>query len=220
MTPLDQLLQTLNKRHIFETVELKEDLKPHIPYLTKDPKTFQKLLQEIKRSETLEQLKDLLIDADYDNPDSDLVDIFNNLDDYLAGPYKDEDIWDLNDTLYSWCNDGHKIAKAKCKNGETPFSYYLHVENEGLYGEYVKLLLLTPSLFREFTLTTEDVVNIYDRYDILEDIRTIIDSDPEDLTNTSETIQQFYQALQIMVESGSDVSPIYPIFQKLKEEHL
>ena len=42
MTPLDQLLQALNKRPIFETVELKEDLKPHIPYLTKDPETFQK----------------------------------------------------------------------------------------------------------------------------------------------------------------------------------
>lgn len=220
MTALDQLLQALNKRPIFETLELKKDLKPHISYLTKDPKRFQKLLHEIDQSQTLEQLKDLLIDADYDNPNSDLVDIFNNLDYYLAGPYKDEDIWDLNDTLYSWCNDGHKIAKAKCKNGETPFSYYLHVENEGLYGEYVKLSLLTPSLFREFTLTTEDVVNIYDRYDILEDIRTIIDSDPEDLTNTSETIQQFYQALQIMVENGSDVSPIYPIFQKLKEENL
>ena len=220
MTPLDQLLQALNKRPIFETLELKEDLKPHIPYLTKDPETFQKLLQEIEKSQTLEQLKDLLIDADYDNPDSDLVDIFNNLDDYLAGPYKDEDIWDLNDTLYSWCNDGHKVAKAKCKNDEAPFSYYLHVENEGLYDEYVKLLLLTPSLFREFTLTTEDVVNIYDRYDILEDIQAIIDNDPEDLTSTSETIQQFYQAMQIMVENGSDVSPIYPIFQKLKEENL
>lgn len=220
MEALDQLLQALNKRPIFETLELKEDLKPHIPYLTKDPETFQKLLQEIEKSQTLEQLKDLLIDADYNNPDSDLVDIFNNLDNYLAGPYKDEDIWDLNDTLYSWCNDGHKVAKAKCKNGETPFSYYLHVENEGLYGEYVKLLLLTPSLFREFNLTEEDVVNIYDRYDILEDIQTIIDSDPEDLTNTSETVQQFYQAMQIMVESGSDVSPIYPIFKKLKEENL
>ena len=220
MTALDQLLQALNKRPIFETVELKEDLKPHIPYLTKDPKTFQKLLHEIDRSQTLEQLKDLLIDADYDNPDSDLVDIFNNLDNYLAGPYKDEDIWDLNDTLYSWCNDGHKIAKAKCKNGETSFSYYLHVKNEGLYGEYVKLLLLTPSLFREFNLTEEDIINIYDRYDTLEDIQTIIDSDPENLTNTSEIIQQFYQAMQIMVESGNDVSPIYPIFQKLKEENL
>lgn len=220
MTPLDQLLQDLNKRPIFETVELKKDLEPHIPYLTKDPKRFQKLLHEIDQSQTLEQLKDLLIDADYNNPDSDLVDIFNNLDYYLAGPYKDEDIWDLNDTLYSWCNDGHKVAKAKCKNGETPFSYYLHVENEGLYGEYVKLLLLTPSLFREFNLTEEDIVNIYDRYDILEDIQTIIDSDPEDLTNTSEIVQQFYQALQIMVENGSDVSPIYPIFQKLKEETL
>lgn len=220
MTPLDQLLQALDKRPIFETSELKEDLKPHIPYLTKDPETFQKLLQEIEKSQTLEQLKDLLIDADYDNPDSDLVDIFNNLDDYLAGPYKDEDIWDLNDTLYSWCNDGHKVAKAKCKNGETPFSYYLHVENEGLYGEYVKLLLLTPSLFREFNLTEDDIINIYDRYDILEDIQAIIDSGPEDLTNTSETTQQFYQAMQIMVESGNDVSPIYPIFQKLKEENL
>ena len=220
MTPLDQLLQALNKRPIFETVELKKDLEPHIPYLTKDPKTFQRLLHEIDQSQTVEQLKDLLIDADYDNPDSDLVDIFNNLDDYLAGPYKDEDIWDTNDTLYSWCEDAHKVAKAKCKNGKTPFSYYLHVENEGLYGEYVKLLLLTPSLFREFTLTYEDVVNIYDRYDILEDIQAIIDSNPEDLTNTSETIQQFYQALQIMVETGNDISPIYPIFQKLKEESL
>lgn len=220
MTPLDQLLQALNKRPIFETSELKEDLKPHIPYLTKDPETFQKLLQEINQSQTLEQLKDLLIDADYNNPDSDLVDIFNNIEVYLAGPYKDQDIWDTNDTLYSWCDDAHKVAKAKCKNGKTPFSYYLHVENEGLYGEYVKLLLLTPSLFREFTLTTEDVVNIYSRYDILEDIRTIIDSDPEDLTNTSEIVQQFYQALQIMVENGSDVSPIYPIFQQLKEENL
>ena len=220
MTPLDQLLQALNKRPIFETSELKEDLKPHIPYLTKDPETFQKLLQEIKKSQTLEQLKDLLYDADYKDPENDLVDIFNNIEVYLAGPYKDEDIWDLNDTLYSWCNDGHKIAKAKCKNGETPFSYYLHVENEGLYGEYVKLLLLTPSLFREFNLTEEDIVNIYDRYDTLEDIQAIIDSDPENLTNTSETIQQFYQALQIMVENGSDVSPICPIFQKLKEENL
>lgn len=219
MTPLDQLLQALNKRPIFETVELKEDLKPHIPYLTKDPKTFQKLLQEIKKSQTIEQLKDLLMDADYDNPDSDLVDIFNKLDYYLVGPYKDEDIWDTNDTLYSWCQDGHKVAKAKCKNGETPFSYYLHVENEGTYGEYVKLLLLTPSIFKEFTLTYEDVVNIYDRYDILEDICNIIDNDPEDLTNASETIQQFYQAMQIMVENGSDISPIYPIFQKLKEQN-
>jgi hypothetical protein len=220
MEALDQLLQALNKRPIFETVELKKDLEPHIPYLTKDPKRFKKLLHEINQSQTLEQLKDLLIDADYNNPDSDLVDIFNNIEVYLAGPYKDQDIWDTNDTLYSWCEDAHKVAKAKCKNGKTPFSYYLHVENEGLYGEYVKLLLLTPSLFREFTLTTEDVVNIYDRYDILEDIQTIIDSDPEDLTNTSETIQQFYQALQIIVENGSDVSPIYPIFQKLKEENL
>lgn len=220
MTPLDQLLKTLNKRPIFETVELKKDLEPHMPYLTKDPKTFQKLLHEIKKSQTVEQLKDLLMDADYDNPDSDLIDIFNNIDYYLAGPYKDEDIWDLNDTLYSWCNDGHKIAKAKCKNGETPFSYCLHVENEGLYGEYVKLLLLTPSLFREFTLTYEDIINIYDRYDTLEDIQTIIDNDPEDLTNTSETIQQFYQAMQIMVETGNDISPIYPIFQQLKKETL
>lgn len=101
MTPLDQLLQALNKRPIFETVELKEDLKPHIPYLTKDPETFQKLLQEIKKSQTVEHLKDLLIDADYDNPDSDLVDIFNNLDYYLAGPYKDEDNWELHQTLYN-----------------------------------------------------------------------------------------------------------------------
>jgi hypothetical protein len=220
MEALDQLLQTLNKRPIFETNELKEDLKPHIPYLTKDPETFQKLLQEIKKSQTVEQLKDLLYDADYKDPDRCLIDIFDNLEYYLAGPYKDEDIWDLNDTLYSWCNDGRKVAKAKCKNGEISFSYYLHVENEGLYSEYIKLLLLTPSLFREFTLTYEDVVNIYDRYDTLEDIQTIIDSDPEDLTNTSETIQQFYQAMQIMVENGSDVSPIYPIFQKLKEENL
>ena len=220
MAALDQLLQALNKRPIFETVELKKDLEPHMPYLTKDPKTFQKLLQEIDKSQTIEQLKDLLIDADYNNPDSDLVDIFNNVEVYLAGPYKDEDIWDLNDTLYSWCNDGHKVAKAKCKNGKTPFSYYLHVENEGLYGEYVRLLLLTPSLFREFNLTEEDIVNIYDRYDTLEDILTIIDSDPEDLTNSSETIQQFYKALKIMVESGNDISPIYPIFQKLKEENL
>lgn len=143
MKALDQLLRALNKRPIFETVELKKDLEPHMPYLTKDPKTFQKLLQEIDKSQTIEQLKDLLIDADYNNPDSDLVDIFNNVEVYLAGPYKDEDIWDLNDTLYSWCNDGHKVAKAKCKNGKTPFSYYLHVENEGLYGEYVRLLLLT-----------------------------------------------------------------------------
>ena len=220
MTPLDQLLKALNKRPIFETVELKKDLEPHIPYLTKDPETFQKLLQEINQSQTVEQLKDLLYDADYKDPDRCLIDIFDNLEYYLAVPYKDEDIWDTNDTLYSWCEDAHKVAKAKCKNGKTPFSYYLHVENEGLYGEYVKLLLLTPSLFREFTLTTEDVVNIYDRYDILEDIQAIIDSDPEDLTNTSEIIQPFYQAMQIMVESGSDVSPIYPIFQKLKEENL
>lgn len=102
MAALDQLLKALNKRPIFETVKLKEDLKPHIPYLTKDPKTFQKLLHEIDRSQTLEQLKDLLIDADYNNPDSDLVDIFNNLDDYLAGPYKDQDIWDLYETLALW----------------------------------------------------------------------------------------------------------------------
>ena len=81
-------------------------------------------------------------------------------------------------------------------------------------------MLVTPSLFREFNLTEEDIVNIYDRYDTLEDIQAIIDSDPENLTNTSETIQQFYQAMQIMVENGSDVSPICPIFQKLKEEHL
>ena len=79
-------------------------------------------------------------------------------------------------------------------------------------------MLVTPSLFRKFNLTEEDVVNIYDRYDTLEDIQAIIDSDPEELTNTSETIQQFYQALQIMVETGSDISPIYPIFQKLKKE--
>ena len=95
MTALDQLLQALNKRPIFETLELKEDLKPHIPYLTKDPKTFQKLLQEIKRSETLEQLYDLLYDADYKDPNHYLINIFNNLDYYLAGPYKDEDVWDL-----------------------------------------------------------------------------------------------------------------------------
>lgn len=81
-------------------------------------------------------------------------------------------------------------------------------------------MLVTPSLFREFNLTEEDIVNIYDRYDTLEDIQAIIDSDPENLTNTSETIQQFYQAMQIMVENGSDVSPICPIFQKLKEENL
>lgn len=201
METLDQLLKALNKRPIFETIELKEDLKPHIPYLTKEPETFQKLLHEIDQSQTLEQLKDLLIDADYNNPDSDLVDIFNNIEVYLAGPYKDQDIWDLNDTLYSWCEDAHKVAKAKCKNSKTPFSYYLHVENEGFYGEYVKLLLLTPSLFREFILTEDDIINIYDRYDILEDIQAIIDSDPEDLTNTSEIIQQFYQAMQIMVNN-------------------
>lgn len=218
MAPLDQLLKTLNKRPIFETVELKKDLEPHIPYLTKDPKRFQKLLHEIDQSQTLEQLKDLLIDADYDNPDSDLVDIFNNLDDYLAGPYKDENIWDLYETLAIWCNDAHKVAKSKA-NG-IPFSYHVCIKNEGTYGEYVRLMLVTPSLFREFNLTEEDIVNIYDRYDTLEDIQTIIDSDPEDLTNTSETIQQFYQALQIMVENDSDVSPIYPIFQKLKEENL
>ena len=40
MTTLDQLRQALNKRPIFETVELKKDLEPHIPYLTKDPKRF------------------------------------------------------------------------------------------------------------------------------------------------------------------------------------
>lgn len=218
MAALDQLLKTLNKRPIFETIELKKDLEPHIPYLTKDPKTFQKLLHEIDRSQTLEQLKDLLIDADYDNPDSDLVDIFNNLDDYLAGPYKDQDIWDLYETLALWCNDAHKIAKSKANS--IPFSYHVCIKNEGTYGEYIRLMLVTPSLFREFTLTYEDVVNIYDRYDILEDIQAIIDSDPEYLTNTSETTQQFYQAMQIMVESGNDVSPIYPIFQKLKEENL
>lgn len=218
MAPLDQLLKTLNKRPIFETVELKKDLEPHIPYLTKDPKRFQKLLHEIDQSQTLEQLKDLLIDADYDNPDSDLVDIFNNLDCYLAGPYKDENIWDLYETLAIWCNNAHKVAKSKA-NG-IPFSYHVCIKNEGTYGEYVRLMLVTPSLFREFNLTEEDIVNIYDRYDTLEDIQTIIDSDPEDLTNTSETIQQFYQALQIMVENDSDVSPIYPIFQKLKEENL
>lgn len=220
MTPLDQLLKALNKRPIFETVELKKDLEPHMLYLTKDPKTFQKLLQEIKKSQTLEQLKDLLIDANYENPNSDLIDIFNNLDDYLAGPYKDQNIWDLYETLALWCNDAHKVANAKCKANSIPFSYHICIKNEGTYGEYIRLLLLTPSLFREFNLTDEDVVNIYDRYDILEDIQTSIDSDPEDLTNTSETIQQFYQAMQIMVESGSDVSPIYPIFQKLKEENL
>lgn len=216
MAALDQLLKALNKRPIFETIELKKDLEPHIPYLTKDPKTFQKLLHEIDRSQTLEQLKDLLIDADYDNPDSDLVDIFNNLDDYLAGPYKDQDIWDLYETLAFWCNDAHKIAKSKANS--IPFSYHVCIKNEGTYGEYVRLMLVTPSLFREFNLTEEDIVNIYDRYDTLEDILNIIDSDPEDLTNTSETIQQFYQAMQIMVESGSDISPIYPIFQKLKKE--
>lgn len=218
MTPLDQLLQALNKRPIFETIELKEDLKPHIPYLTKDPKRFQKLLHEIDQSQTLEQLKDLLIDADYDNPDSDLVDIFNNLDNYLAGPYKDQNIWDLYETLALWCNDAHKVAKSKA-NG-IPFSYHVCIKNEGTYGEYIRLMLVTPSLFREFNLTEEDIIDIYDRYDTLEDIQAIIDSDPENLTNTSETIQQFYQAMQIMVENGSDVSPIYPIFQKLKEENL
>lgn len=220
MTPLDQLLQALNKRPIFETLELKEDLKPHIPYLTKDTETFQKLLQEIKKSQSIEQLKDLLYDAGYKNLDNNLIDIFDNIDYYLAGPYKDENVWDLYQTLSAWCDDGLKVAKAKCKNGETPFSYYIHVENEGTYGEYVKLLLLTPSLFREFTLTYEDIVNIYDRYDILEDICNIIDSDPENLTNTSETVQQFYQAMQIMIESGNNISPIYPIFKKLKEESL
>lgn len=219
MTPLDQLLQTLNKRPIFETAELKEDLKPHILYLTKDPETFQKLLQEIEKSETVEQLKDLLIDADYDNPDSDLVDIFNNLDYYLASPYKDQNIWDLYETLAIWCNDAHKVAKAKCKNGETPFSYHLCIKNEGTYGEYIRLMLLTPSLFREFKLTEEDIVDIYDRYDTLHDILNIIDSDPEDLTNMSETIQQFYKALQIMVETDNNISPIYPIFQQLKKEN-
>ena len=56
--------------------------------------------------------------------------------------------------------------------------------------------------------------------DTLEDIQAIIDSDPEELTNASETIQQFYNALKIMVETGNDVSPIYPIFQKLKKESL
>lgn len=218
MAALDQLLKALNKRPIFETIELKKDIEPHIPYLTKDPKTFQKLLHEIDRSQTLEQLKDLLIDADYNNPDSDLVDIFNNLDDYLAGPYKDQDIWDLYETLALWCNDAHKIAK--CKANSIPFNYHICIKNEGTYGEYIRLLLLTPSLFREFNLTEEDIIDIYDRYDTLEDILNIIDSDPEDLTNTSETIQQFYNALKIMVENGSDVSPIYPIFQKLKKENL
>lgn len=217
MEALDQLLKALNKRPIFETIELKEDLKPHISYLTKDPETFQKLLQEIKKSQTVEQLKDLLIDADYDNPDSDLVDIFNNLDYYLASPYKDEDNWELHQTLYNWCDDGYKIAKAKCKKGETPFSYYLNFKPN---QSTTRLLLLTPSLFRELILTEDDIINIYDHYDILEDIQTIIDSDPEDLTNTSEIVQQFYQALQIMVENGSDVSPIYPIFQQLKKETL
>lgn len=218
MTPLDQLLKALNKRPIFETLELKKDLEPHMLYLTKNPKRFQKLLHEIDQSQTLEQLKDLLIDADYDNPDSDLVDIFNNLDDYLAGPYKDENIWDLYETLAIWCNDAHKVAKSKA-NG-IPFSYHVCIKNEGTYGEYVRLMLVTSSLFRKFNLTEEDIVNIYDRYDILEDIQTIIDSDPEDLTNTSEIVQQFYQALQIMVENGSDVSPIYSIFQQLKKETL
>lgn len=220
MKALDQLLRTLNKRPIFETVELKKDLEPHMPYLTKDPKTFQKLLQEIDKSQTIEQLKDLLMDADYNNPDSDLVDIFNNIEAYLAGPYKDQDIWDLYETLALWCNDAHKVAKAKCKNGETPFSYHLHVKNEGTYGEYIRLMLVTPNLFREFNLTEEDIVNIYDRYDTLQDILTIIDSDPEDLTNASETIQQFYKALKIMVETSNDISPIYPIFQQLKKESL
>lgn len=218
MTPLDQLLKALNKRPIFETIELKEDLEPHIPYLTKDPKTFQKLLHEIDQSQTLEQLKDLLMDADYDNPDSDLVDIFNNLDYYLASPYKDEDIWDLYETLAIWCNDAHKVAKSKA-NG-IPFSYHICIKNEGTYGEYIRLMLVTPSLFREFNLTEEDIINIYDRYDTLEDIQTIIDNGPEDLTNTSETGQQFYQAMQIMVETGNDISPIYPIFQQLKKENL
>ena len=218
MAPLDQLLKTLNKRPIFETVELKKDLEPHVPYLTKDPKRFQKLLHEIDQSQTLEQLKDLLIDADYDNPDSDLVDIFNNLDNYLAGPYKDQNIWDLYETLALWCNDAHKVAKSKA-NG-IPFSYHVCIKNEGTYGEYIRLMLVTPSLFREFNLTEEDIIDIYDRYDTLEDILNIIDSDPEDLTNTSETIQQFYNALKIMVETGNDVSPIYPIFQKLKKESL
>lgn len=220
MTPLDQLLKTLNKRPIFETLELKKDLEPHMLYLTKDPKTFQKLLQEIKKSQTLEQLKDLLIDADYENPNSDLIDIFNNLDYYLAGPYKDQNIWDLYETLALWCNDAHKVANAKCKANSIPFSYHICIKNEGTYGEYIRLLLLTPSLFREFNLTEEDIIDIYDRYDTLEDILTIIDSDPEDLTNTPETIQQFYQAMQIMIENGNDISPIYPIFQKLKKESL
>lgn len=147
MTALSQLLQALNKRPIFETLELKEDLKPHIPYLTKDPETFQKLLQEIDRSQTLEQLKDLLYDADYKDPDRYLIDIFDNLEYYLAGPYKDEDIWDLYETLALWCNDAHKVAKSKA-NG-IPFSYHICIKNEGTYGEYVRLMLLTPSLFRE-----------------------------------------------------------------------
>lgn len=216
MEALNQLLKALNKHPIFETSELKEDLKPHIPYLTKDPETFQKLLHEIDRSQTVEQLKDLLIDADYENPDNDLVDIFNNLEVYLAGPYKDENIWDLYETLAIWCNDAHKVAKSKA-NG-IPFSYHVCIKNEGTYGEYVRLMLVTPSLFREFNLTEENIVNIYDRYDILEDICNIIDSDPEDLTNASETVKQFYNALKIMVETGSDISPIYPIFQKLKKE--
>ena len=81
-------------------------------------------------------------------------------------------------------------------------------------------MLVTPSLFREFNLTEEDIIDIYDRHDTLEDILNIIDSDPEDLTNASETIQQFYQAMQIMVETGNDISPIYPIFQQLKKETL
>ena len=181
MAPLDQLLKTLNKRPIFETVELKKDLEPHIPYLTKDPKRFQKLLQEIKKSQTLEQLKDLLIDADYENPDNDLVDIFNNLEVYLADPYKDQNIWDLYETLALWCNDAHKVAKSKANS--IPFSYHICIKNEGTYGEYIRLMLVTPSLFREFNLTEEDIIDIYDRYDTLEDIQTIIDNDPENLTN-------------------------------------
>ena len=80
-------------------------------------------------------------------------------------------------------------------------------------------MLVTSSLFREFNLTEENIIDIYDRYDTFEDIQTIIDNDPENLTNTSETIQQFYQAMQIMVETGNDISPIYPIFQKLKKEN-
>lgn len=218
MTPLDQLLKALNKRPIFEPSELKEDLKPHIPYLTKDPETFQKLLQEIEKSQTLKQLKDLLYDADYKDPDRCLIDIFDNLEYYLAGPYKDEDIWNLYETLALWCNDAHKVAKSKANS--IPFSYHICIKNKGTYGEYIRLMLVTPSLFREFNLTEEDIVNIYDRYDTLEDILNIIDSDPEDLTNASETVQQFYQALQIMIENGNDVSPIYPIFQKLKKERL